>query len=58
MEHVTITSLPNGMYRIVPDKGYEIVIDNKGYSEVVVKELKGIEVRQITPEPAPQPMPL
>lgn len=57
MEHVTITSLPNGMYRIVPDNGYEIVIDRKGYSEVVVKELKGIEVRQISPEPAPQPVP-
>jgi hypothetical protein len=53
MEHVTITSLPNGMMKIVPDAWYELVINDKAYSEVVVSSIDGITVRESSAPPVP-----
>lgn len=59
MEHVTITNLPNGMMKIVPDAGYELVINDKAYSEVVVSSIDGITVRESsTPPVPPTPVPI
>lgn len=58
MEHVTINNLPNGMIKIVPDAGYELVINDKAYSEVVVSSIDGITVRESsTPPVPPTPVP-
>lgn len=53
MEHVTIKNLPNGMMKIVPDAGYELVINDKAYSEVVVSSIDGITVRESSAPPVP-----
>lgn len=53
MEHVNITILPNGMMKIVPDAGYELVINDKAYSEVVVSSIDGITVRESSAPPVP-----
>lgn len=53
MEHVTITNLPNGMMKIVPGAGYELVINDKAYSEVVVSSIDGITVRESSVPPVP-----
>ena len=53
MEHVTINNLPNGMMKIVPDTGYELVINDKAYSEVVVSSIDGITVRESSAPPVP-----
>lgn len=54
MEHVTIKNLPNGMMKIVPDAGYELVIYDKVYSEVVVSSnIDGITVRESSAPPVP-----
>ena len=53
MEHVTINNLPNGMMKIVPDAGYELVINDKAYSEVVVSSIDGITVRESSAPPVP-----
>lgn len=53
MEHVTIKNLPNGMMKIMPDAGYELVINDKAYSEVVVSSIDGITVRESSAPPVP-----
>ena len=45
------------MKRIVPDEGYEIVIGEQAYSEIVVKEVTGFEVRETGTPPEP-PIPV
>jgi hypothetical protein len=46
MEHITVTEIENGMFRLVPDDGY--VLFNKAtrerYSEAVTDDLRMWEV--------------
>ena len=55
MEHITVTTLSNGMVRLNPEPGYALLntITNKVYSEAVVEEkdihnYKAVEIEPIT----------
>lgn len=46
MEHVTITPMENGYYRMQPHKGYALYskIDQKEYKDVVTKNIEDYSV--------------
>lgn len=37
MEHITITDMPNGYKKLIPDEGYILKKGNNYYTEAVVK---------------------
>ena len=45
MEHITVTDIKNGYFRLTPDEGYLIkeIATGRLHSEVVTKDIKGYE---------------
>ena len=41
MEHITITDMPNGYKKLIPDEGYILKFRNNYYTEAVVKSTTG-----------------
>ena len=52
MEHIIVKQLKSGYFRLTPEAGYLLVstLNNKTYSEAVVKEVNENEFRAIEKE--------
>lgn len=49
MEHATVTTLSNGYYKIVPDKGYKLYNESAGsyYSVALTKNVNEYKVVEV-----------
>ena len=49
MEHVTVTKMSDGYYKIVPDKGYKLYNESAGsyYSVALTKNVNEYEVVEV-----------
>ena len=47
MTHITIQELPDGMFQLTPDKGYQLRYGDSYYSEAIVKNTKGWSAEKI-----------